>query len=122
MRRILIAEDDMLLGGVYEILLEEAGFEVLWRRDGQEALEAFDDFAPDLLITDNSMPRMTGAELMRAVEGRGARVMMVSASDPRMLQVEPDLWLEKPVTPARLLSAVRAMERSIDSVGAQVAA
>ncbi|PXA90429.1 hypothetical protein DMC25_05890 [Caulobacter sp. D4A] len=118
MRRILIAEDDMLLGGVYEVLLEEAGFEVLWSRDGQEALEAFDAFAPDLLITDNAMPRMTGAELIRSLEGRGTPVLMVSASDPQVLKVEPDLWLEKPVTPARLLSAVRAMERA----GVQAAA
>ncbi len=118
MRRILIAEDDMLLGGVYEVLLEEAGFEVLWSRDGQEALEAFDAFAPDLLITDNAMPRMTGAELIRSLEGRGTPVLMVSASDPSVLQVEPDQWLEKPVTPARLLSAVRAMQRA----GVQAAA
>ncbi|MDG2531426.1 response regulator [Caulobacter endophyticus] len=110
MRRILIAEDDILLGGVYEMLLEDAGFEVLWSRDGQEALEAFDAFAPDLLITDNSMPRMTGAELIRAVEGSDVPVLMVSASDPRVLQIEPDMWLEKPITPARLLSAVRALQ------------
>jgi len=112
MRRILIAEDDMLLGGVYEMLLEDAGFEVLWSRDGQEALDAFDDFAPDLLITDNAMPRLTGAELIRAVEGREVPVLMVSASDPRVLKVEPDMWLEKPITPARLLSAVRALQRN----------
>ncbi|KSB90710.1 hypothetical protein AS593_10175 [Caulobacter vibrioides] len=110
MRRILIAEDDILLGGVYEILLEEAGFEVLWSRDGQEALEAFDAFAPDLLITDNAMPRMTGAELIRAVEGSRVPVLMVSASDPRALKVEPDMWLEKPINPARLLNAVRALQ------------
>lgn len=116
MRRILIAEDDILLGGVYEMLLEDAGFEVLWRRDGREALDAFDAFAPDLLITDNSMPRMTGAELIRAVEDRDVPVLMVSASDPRVLKVEPDMWLEKPINPARLLSAVRALQRA-KSVG-----
>jgi DNA-binding response OmpR family regulator len=110
MRRILIAEDDILLGGVYEMLLEDAGFEVLWSRDGREALDAFDAFAPDLLITDNSMPRMTGAELIRAVEDRDVPVLMVSASDPNVLKVEPDIWLEKPITPARLLNAVRALQ------------
>ncbi|AYV48489.1 hypothetical protein CFHF_20355 [Caulobacter flavus] len=113
MRRILIAEDDILLGGVYEMLLEDAGFEVLWSRDGREALDAFDAFAPDLLITDNSMPRMTGAELIRAVEDRDVPVLMVSASDPRVLKVEPDMWLEKPITPARLLSAVRALQGGV---------
>lgn len=111
MRRILIAEDDIMLGSVYEVLFEEAGYEVLWRHDGQAALEAFDDFAPDLLITDNSMPRMTGGELLQALDGRDVRVLMVSASDPRLLKVQPDIWLEKPVTPARLLTAVRALER-----------
>lgn len=110
MRRILIAEDDIMLGSVYEVLFEEAGYEVLWRQDGQAALEAFDGFSPDLVITDNSMPRMTGGELIAAIQDRDVRVLMVSASDPRMLKIQPDLWLEKPVTPARLLSAVRALE------------
>jgi CheY-like chemotaxis protein len=67
MQRILIAEDDPVLSMIYEITLTEAGFDVLLCQDGQEAFEALDRFQPDLVITDHSMPRMSGGELVSAV-------------------------------------------------------
>ncbi|WP_421739272.1 response regulator [Caulobacter sp.] len=115
MQRILVAEDDPLLATIYEITLGEAGFEVLMCRDGVEALACLDSFAPDLVITDFYMPRMTGGELIRAVrERRGGltATLLASAIDPARLGVDEhaDARLEKPITPARLLRGVRALE------------
>ncbi|MDI1366279.1 MAG: response regulator [bacterium] len=115
MQRILVAEDDPVLAMIYEITLSEAGFEVMMCRDGVEALDALDAFAPDLVITDFYMPRMTGGQLIRAIrERRGAltATLLASAVDPRRLQDDEraDARLEKPITPARLLSGVRALE------------
>lgn len=115
MQRILVAEDDPVLAMIYEITLSEAGFEVMMCRDGVEALDALDAFAPDLVITDFYMPRMTGGQLIRAIrERRGAltATLLASAVDPWRLQDDEraDARLEKPITPARLLSGVRALE------------
>jgi DNA-binding response OmpR family regulator len=115
MRKILVAEDDILLGHIHEITLREAGFDVLVCRDGQQALDAMDAFDPDLLITDFLMPRMNGGELIRAVRRRrGARtaVLLASGRDDHLLRDEErgDARLEKPISPARLLGAVRALE------------
>jgi CheY-like chemotaxis protein len=66
LRRILVAEDDILLATIHEITLSEAGFDVLVCRDGEQALEAMDAFDPDLLITDFSMPRRAPAQGRRA--------------------------------------------------------
>lgn len=114
MRKILIAEDDPVLSMIYEITLTEAGFEVLLCQDGQEAVEALDSFRPDLVITDHSMPRMSGGELVSAVRRLhpGAATLMASAVDARLLQPDQhaDARLEKPVTPGRLLDTVRAIE------------
>ncbi len=115
MQRILIAEDDPVLAMIYEITLGEAGFDVLVCRDGVEALAALDAFAPDLLITDFYMPRMTGGELIRAVRKRRGKLtstLLASAVDPVCLHKDEwaDARLEKPITPARLLSGVRALE------------
>lgn len=115
MQRILIAEDDPILAMIYEITLSEAGFDVLICRDGVDALEALDDFAPDLVITDFFMPRMTGGELIRAVRERRGELtftLLASAVDPARLRADEwaDARLEKPITPARLLSGVRALE------------
>jgi len=115
MQRILIAEDDPILAMIYEITLSEAGFDVLICRDGVDALEALDSFAPDLVITDFFMPRMTGGELIRAVRKRRGDLtctLLASAVDPARLHKDEwaDARLEKPITPARLLSGVRALE------------
>ena len=115
MRKILVAEDDILLATIHEITLREAGFEVLVCRDGEQALAALDSFDPDLLITDFFMPRMNGGDLIRAVRRRrGARtaVLLASARDEKLLAEEErgDACVEKPVSPARLLGAVRALE------------
>jgi DNA-binding response OmpR family regulator len=114
MQRILIAEDDPLLASIYEITLSEAGFEVMVCRDGVEALDRLEDFAPDLLITDFYMPRMTGGELIRTVrERRGGltATLLASGIDPERLDADQrgDGRLEKPITPARLLGGVRAL-------------
>lgn len=118
MQRILIAEDDPLLATIYEITLTEAGFEVLLCSDGVEALDHLESFAPDLVITDFYMPRMTGGELIRAVrERRGAltATLLASAIDPSRMRDDEraDARLEKPITPARLLRGVRALEANL---------
>jgi DNA-binding response OmpR family regulator len=115
LHKILVAEDDILLATLHEITLREAGFDVLVCRDGEQALEAMDAFDPDMLITDFLMPRMNGGELIKATRRRrGARtaVLLASARDEHLLQDDErgDARLEKPITPGRLLGAVRALE------------
>lgn len=115
MRKILVAEDDALLAYIHEITLREAGFQVMVCRDGLQALEAVDAFEPDLLITDFMMPRMSGGELIKAVRHRrGARtaVLLATAREERLVPLDErgDARLEKPITPAGLLTAVRALE------------
>ncbi|MBC7668392.1 MAG: response regulator, partial [Gemmatimonadaceae bacterium] len=105
--------------------LSEAGFDVLVCRDGQQALEAMDAFDPDLLITDFFMPRMNGGELIKATRRRrGARtaVLLASGREEHSMQADErgDARLEKPITPGRLLSAVRALEERF--VGGALAA
>jgi len=114
-RKILVAEDDVLLAHIHEITLTEAGFDVLICQDGQQALDALDAFDPDLLITDYLMPRMSGGELIKAMRRRrGSRtaVLLASGRDEHLLNAEErgDARLEKPISPARLLGAVRALE------------
>jgi DNA-binding response OmpR family regulator len=114
MQRILIAEDDPVLSMIYQITLSEAGFDVMLCADGQAAFEALDSFAPDLVITDHSMPRMSGGELISAVRRTRpqAATLMASGVNARLLKADQhaDARLEKPVTPGSLLQTVRQLE------------
>ena len=65
--RVLIVEDDQHVANVLEKLLEQLSITVVHRKNGLEALELLkQDQSFDLVITDHSMPMMTGMELAQA--------------------------------------------------------
>ncbi|MBI1752309.1 MAG: fused response regulator/phosphatase [Acidobacteria bacterium] len=65
--KILVADDDPLTRRLVRAALEVDGFEVISVRDGNEGLERFREQAPDLVLTDYSMPGMSGAEFTRRI-------------------------------------------------------
>jgi DNA-binding response OmpR family regulator len=66
--RILVADDDRVVRRIVVTKLSGLGYDVTDVEDGQEALELLEDGqVPNLLITDNLMPRMNGLQLVRAL-------------------------------------------------------
>ncbi len=73
--RILVAEDTAFWRLQVEKILSAAGHEIVWARNGEEALSLLkDDDGIDLAITDWEMPVMNGLELCRRVRGQDAGV------------------------------------------------
>jgi len=64
---ILLVEDEVTLALIIKDTLEARGFCVRVAKDGDEALHAFFDNKPDVLVTDVMMPRMDGFELVRRI-------------------------------------------------------
>jgi len=60
----LVVDDSMLIRHSVCRFLEERGFIVESATNGVEALAVLDNFVPDIILTDLSMPRMGGAELV----------------------------------------------------------
>lgn len=69
--RVLVAEDDPALRNVIRFCLQQAGFEVVACRDGQDALAQIDKQPIDLVVTDMQMPRMSGLELCQNLRADG---------------------------------------------------
>jgi chemotaxis signal transduction protein len=70
-RRALVADDSAVMRHRLQELLEQANFEVIMARDGQEALELLlrqDAPGPDIVITDVEMPRMDGYTLTKVIK------------------------------------------------------
>jgi len=65
--RVIVAEDDFLLGLLYQDALEAWGHETFFASNGKLALAAVALFDPHLVVTDLAMPELTGAELARAI-------------------------------------------------------
>jgi CheY-like chemotaxis protein len=66
----LVVDDSMLIRHTVCRFLEERGFVVEAAANGVEALRVLDNFIPDVIITDLSMPRMGGVELVATLRRR----------------------------------------------------
>lgn len=65
--KILVVEDDPSIRNTLVYLLKKSGYDVLECEDGDEAVKAFYEQKPDLIISDIGMPKMNGKELCRII-------------------------------------------------------
>lgn len=63
-KKILIIEDNDLLGEILQRKLVGENYEVLWSRDGARGYEMLIDIKPDLLLLDIALPSMNGYEIL----------------------------------------------------------
>ena len=69
--KVLIADDEAHILHIVSMKLRNAGFDVITAVDGEEAMELVVAERPDLLITDNQMPYLTGLELCKKLRQSG---------------------------------------------------
>lgn len=83
MFKILIAEDDRELRGLFSHVLKMNGYSVRGVSNGREALDALDTDYYDMVISDIMMPVMDGYELVRLLRDADIRIpiMMITAKD-----------------------------------------
>jgi len=116
---VLIVDDDFHIVKILSLKLKNAGFDVVTASNGEEALGAFDTSPPDLMITDYSMPEMTGVELIRrgrALDaGKDIPVIMLTGrgqdveATPGKEKPYIDLLLSKPFSPREVLAKVQEL-------------
>lgn len=116
--RILLVEDDALLGDALQAGLREAGFAVEWLRDGSAADVALRGDEFKAVVLDLGLPRLTGLELLRRLRGRGNRtpVVVLTARDAvedrvKGLDGGADDYVVKPIAIAELAARLRAVVR-----------
>ena len=116
--RILLLEDDELLGAGVRDALERARHAVDWLRDGRQGLAALRAGAFDLLILDLGLPGMEGLEVLRNLRAGGGAtpVLVLTARDTAPQRVAgldagADDYLVKPFDVDELLARVRALRR-----------
>jgi two-component system response regulator QseB len=116
--RILLVEDDALLGDALQAGLRNAGFAVDWLRDGTAAEAALRGEPFSALVLDLGLPRLSGIDLLRGLRARGDHtpVIVVTARDAlddrvRGLDSGADDYVVKPVAIAELAARLRALVR-----------
>lgn len=82
MKKILLAESDPFLTGVYANQLRQAGFAISIAPDGEIALGRAKSMNPDVLILNDVLPKMSGIEVLRLLRQdpkfEGLKVIMLS--------------------------------------------
>lgn len=67
-KKILLVEDEPLLGNLLKQRLDKEGFEVVLAHDGEEALAKLRESKPDLILLDIILPKISGFELLETLQ------------------------------------------------------
>ena len=108
---ILVCEDNELVGGLLQSLLERAGHRVLLATDGERALALYRDSNEeiDLLLTDLSLPRLNGQEVAATLRlERPDLPVLFTSGGVFPAELEGQSMLHKPFRARDLLGLVRA--------------
>lgn len=128
-RPIFVVDDESLIRDGFSMALRSAGFEVELASDGSEALERYQEIAPECIVLDLHMPRMDGlqaAHSLRAGGYNGPIVLACSSADHRTaitaLGEGITDFLTKPVRPTHLRYTVsHSIDRHNRFVGRKIA-
>jgi two-component system OmpR family response regulator len=118
--RILLVEDDRMIGEVVKRSLKSAAYSVDWVRDGNTAITTQNAQAYDLILLDLGLPGKDGFDVLQAVrrntKASAVPVIVVTARDAvedriRGLDFGADDYVLKPFETGELLARVRAVMR-----------
>ncbi|MGH6779501.1 MAG: response regulator [Bradyrhizobium sp.] len=116
--RVLLIEDDRMIGKAVQQALRDAAYAVDWVTDGETAIHAAESEAYELVLLDLGLPKADGRDVLRRLRqlGRKLPVIIVTARDrveDRIdgLDLGADDYLIKPFEIRELLARMRAVLR-----------
>ncbi|MCX6907449.1 MAG: response regulator [Verrucomicrobia bacterium] len=115
-QKILIVDDEAFILRVTELSLKKGGYQLIFGRNGVEAVQEAARELPDLIVMDVQMPEMDGLAALRHLKQNPATaripVIMLTARGHVLTRQDAEnsgaaLFLTKPCSPTQLLSEVQ---------------
>ncbi len=118
--RILVVDDDASLAEMLSIVLHQEGFDTRVAGRGDEALDVFHAYRPDLVLLDVMLPGQDGIEVCKQIRAEsGIPIVMLTAKGDTVdvvvgLESGADDYVVKPFKPKELIARIRARMRTFD--------
>jgi two-component system response regulator QseB len=116
--RILLVEDDLMLGDGLRTGLTQYRYTVDWVKDGNAAVQAISSEPFEIIILDLGLPKRSGLDVLRTIRSKGINtpVLILTASDGvenlvKGLDSGADDYLAKPFDLDELCARIRALQR-----------
>ena len=120
--RVLVVDDDAPLAEMLGIVLSQEGFESRVCSRGDQALAAFRDYRPDLVLLDLMLPGKDGIDVCKEIRAEsGVPIVMLTAKGDTVdvvvgLESGADDYVVKPFKPKELVARIRARVRRTEVV------
>jgi len=121
--KVLVVDDEPEILTIVEHRLVKEGYTVVTAADGEEALEVFDSFNPDIVILDLMLPKLDGFEVCRRLRARSSvPILILSARSDEIdkvvgFRMGVDDYVTKPFSPSELALRVGAVLRRTRAAG-----
>jgi two-component system, OmpR family, response regulator MtrA len=119
--RVLVVDDDAALAEMLTIVLRQEGFDSRMITRGDDALEEFRAYKPDVVLLDVMLPGKDGIDVCKEIRGEsGVPIVMLTAKGDTVdvvvgLESGADDYVVKPFKPKELVARIRARVRRFDS-------
>ncbi|HET7682529.1 MAG TPA: MtrAB system response regulator MtrA [Marmoricola sp.] len=119
--RVLVVDDDAALSEMLALVLHNEGFHTRVVARGDEAMAAFRDYRPDLVLLDLMLPGIDGIDVCRRLRAEsGVPIVMLTAKSDTVdvvvgLESGADDYIAKPFKPKELVARIRARIRRVDN-------
>ncbi len=121
-QKILIVDDDANIAEIISLYLTKECFDTMIAQDGEEALKAFESYAPNLILLDLMLPGIDGYQVCREIRQKSMTpIIMLSAKGEVFdkvlgLELGADDYIEKPFDSKEMVARVKAVLRRSGTV------
>jgi two-component system response regulator MtrA len=119
--RVLVVDDDASLAEMLTIVLRQEGFDARSVTRGDQAMEQFRDYRPDVVLLDLMLPGKDGIDVCKEIRAEsGVPIVMLTAKGDTVdvvvgLESGADDYVVKPFKPKELIARIRARVRRLDA-------